>query len=200
MTAGRGVIHDERPSPELLENGGRVHGFQIWMNLPSASKMMQPRYQDIPARNSLTVEKDGVWARVIAGDFLGISSNIDTVIPITLIHVKCRKDSSALKEMNKNLNVMLYMMSGKVVVGSGQNLETKVAPEHSLVILSESGDIDLQASHGDCEFLILAGPDLREPIARHGPFVMNTEQEIMQAFRDHRSGNFLDHFFEIPDK
>ena len=198
MTAGRGVIHDERPSPELFENGGKIHGFQIWVNLPAASKMIQPRYQEVAASESPVVEKDGVWARVIAGTFLNTSSNIDTIIPITLIHVKMEKGSTAIKEMEDDLNCMIYMMKGKVSLGKSENSELNDASEHSLVILSKEGHIDLQAIYDDCEFLIMAGPEIGEPIARYGPFVMNTKEEIMQAFKDYEDGTFLDHPFEIP--
>ena len=88
MTAGRGIIHSELPHPDFYDAGGVMHGFQIWVNLPAKHKMMAPRYQEIPEADSPTVERDGVWARVIAGECLGVTSSIDTVIPISLIHVK----------------------------------------------------------------------------------------------------------------
>ena len=87
MTAGKGVIHSELPSDKMMSEGGLMHGFQIWVNLPAKDKMMMPRYQEISASISNCVEKDGIWARVIAGKCLGVSSSIDTVIPLSLIHI-----------------------------------------------------------------------------------------------------------------
>ncbi len=85
MTAGRGIIHSEEPQDEFRRTGGRMHGFQIWVNLPAEHKMMAPRYQEIPSEESPAVEEEGVWARVIAGECMGQKSSIDTIIPITLI-------------------------------------------------------------------------------------------------------------------
>ena len=198
MTAGRGVIHDERPSEELLQKGGSVHGFQIWVNLPRKSKMMKPRYQEVPANNSPVIEKDGVWARVIAGSFLGISSTIDTVAPITLIHVKMSSGARVVHDCEKGSNIMLYMMKGSVQIGNGDEKIFGLGKEHNLVILSDGEKVDLHAHTSDAEFLILGGQEYNEPIARYGPFVMNTKSEIDQAIRDYQTGNFLDHEFEIP--
>ncbi|MFL2972924.1 MAG: pirin family protein [Candidatus Thalassarchaeaceae archaeon] len=197
MTAGRGIIHCEEPHEEFLRSGGKTHGFQIWVNLPAANKMMKPRYQEVPASESPVIEQDGVWARVIAGECLGKSSNIDTKIPITLIHVKMEEGTRLLQQIESNLNAMIYVFGGGILIenkirvktqpqafglGAKQNIQ-----DGELAILSDGGEIAIK-SNSNSEFLILAGPELNEPIERYGPFVMNTREEIHQAFLDYQNG------------
>ena len=199
MTAGRGIIHSEVPHDEFQKIGGRTHGFQIWVNLPAEHKMMAPRYQEIPASESPTVESEGVWARVIAGECMGVTSSIDTVIPIMLIHVKMEAGAKLNQNIDTLLNSMIYVFSGKVTVfnetrvkarphslGLGVNQQIK---DGELAILSEGPEVEIR-SNMESELLILAGPELNEPISRYGPFVMNTREEIEQAFLDYQNGTF----------
>ena len=113
MTAGRGIIHSEEPHEEFRRTGGRTHGFQIWVNLPAKNKMMAPRYQEISAKESPTVRDEGIWARVIAGECLGRFLLNDTVIPITLIHVKMEEGSGLIQEIAPDLNAMIYVFGGR---------------------------------------------------------------------------------------
>ena len=184
MTAGRGIIHSEEPHIDFKKNGGLMHGFQIWINLPAKYKMIKPRYQEIPANQSPTTEKNGVWVRVIAGDCLGLKSSIDTMVPIEFIHVKMKEKSNLEKEIDQSLNTMIYVFGGEIVV------HNKVVKDGELALLSY-GEKLLISSNEKSEFLILAGPELNEPIARHGPFVMNTREEIEQAFIDYQNGTFV---------
>ena len=199
MTAGRGIVHSEEPHEEFQKTGGTIHGFQIWVNLPSKHKMMSPRYQEIPSSESPIAEDEGIWARVIAGECLGINSSIDTVIPITLIHVKMEKNAQLVKQLESDLNGMIYVFSGKVTIdnplqvkthpgspGIGSNQQIR---DGELGLLTKGKEIMIQ-SDTESEFLILAGPELNEPIARYGPFVMNTQEEIHQAILDYRNGMF----------
>jgi hypothetical protein len=181
MTAGKGIIHSELPTKKMMEEGGLMHGFQIWVNLPAKDKMMNPRYQDITSDQSPTIEKDGVWARVIAGECLGIESSIDTVIPITYVHVKMEAGSSLDKVLDTELNGMIYVFKGEV------SIEGKSVKDGSLALLSGGSGVSIKAKESS-EFLILAGPELNEPIARYGPFVMNTREEILQAIDDYQRG------------
>ena len=181
MTAGKGIIHSELPTKKMLDEGGLMHGFQIWVNLPAKDKMMNPRYQDITADESPIVEKDGVWARVIAGECLGVESSIDTVIPITYVHIKMDASSELSKSLNDGLNGMLYVFGGEIAV------EGKSVKDGCLALLSNGSEVNIQSDSGG-EFLILAGPEIGEPIARYGPFVMNTREEIMQAIEDYQRG------------
>ena len=181
MTAGKGIIHSELPTKKMMDEGGLMHGFQIWVNLPAKDKMMNPRYQDITSDDSPTIEKDGVWARVIAGECLGIESSIDTVIPITYVHVKIAQGSSLDKTLDEELNGMIYVFKGEV------SIEGKSVKDGSLALLSAGSEVKIEAKE-QSEFLILAGPELNEPIARYGPFVMNTREEILQAIDDYQRG------------
>jgi len=181
MTAGKGIIHSELPTKKMMDEGGLMHGFQIWVNLPAKDKMMNPRYQDITSDDSPTIEKDGVWARVIAGECLGIESSIDTVIPITYVHVKMESGASLDKNLDEELNGMIYVFKGEVIVGG------KSVKDGSLALLSTGSEVKIEAKE-QSEFLILAGPELNEPIARYGPFVMNTREEILQAIDDYQRG------------
>ena len=181
MTAGRGIIHSEEPHEDFQKTGGLMHGFQIWVNLPAKDKMMEPRYQEIPSSQSPTIEKNGVWARVVAGQCMGIDSQIDTVIPITYIHLKMSPGSSLIQPINLGLNCMLYLFNGSVEI-SGKGVK-----DGNLALLDDGSEINLVSQEG-CELLILAGPEINEPIARYGPFVMNTRDEIIQAIDDYNNG------------
>lgn len=182
MTAGKGIIHSEMPTKKMMEEGGLMHGFQIWVNLPAKDKMMNPRYQDITSEESPIIEKDGVWARVVAGECMGVESSIDTVIPITYVHVKMSENTKLMKEFIEELNGMLYVFGGEISV------EGKKVEDGSLALLSPGTQVNIQSEIG-AEFLILAGPEIDEPIARYGPFVMNTREEILQAIDDYQNGN-----------
>ena len=200
MTAGRGIIHSEEPHEEFKKTGGKMHGFQIWVNLPAKKKMMAPRYQEISEQDSPTIEKDGVWARVIAGECMGISSSIDTVIPITLIHVKMEEGAQLTQMLDPDLNSMIYVFSGNVTIPKATRVKTQPhviglgvkqsINDGELGIFSQ-GDKIVIDSNLSSEFLILAGPELNEPIARYGPFVMNTKSEILQAVNDYHNGTFV---------
>ena len=181
MTAGKGIIHSEMPTKKMMEEGGLMHGFQIWVNLPAKDKMMNPRYQDITSEDSPIAEKDGVWARVVAGECMGVESSIDTVIPITYVHVKMSDNTELVKEFIEDLNGMLYVFGGEISV------EGKKVEDGSLALLSPGTQVNIQSEIG-AEFLILAGPEIDEPIARYGPFVMNTREEILQAIDDYQNG------------
>ena len=186
MTAGRGIIHSELPQDHMMENGGRMHGFQIWVNLPAKDKMMKPRYQDIPSSEiPETSDDEGtVWAKVIAGRALGVGAVIDTVIPITLIHLRLKPGATYMQACETDHNVMLYAFGGSLKV-AGKSLE-----DGGLGLLSSGDSVTMTAGKKGAELLILGGPELGEPIARYGPFVMNTRQEIYQAVKDYNEGTF----------
>ena len=189
MTAGGGVIHSGLPHPEFLESGGVMHGFQIWVNLPAKDKMMEPRYQDIPADEIPVAESDDglVRARVVAGECLGASAVIETVIPIVYIHLTIQPGGSLVQPLDEGLNGIIYCFGGEL------NIEDDSVSDGQMAILSEGDSVAISVAEdadGAAEALLLAGQPLNEPIARHGPFVMNTEEELRQAFTDYQSGNF----------
>jgi redox-sensitive bicupin YhaK (pirin superfamily) len=184
MTAGRGVIHSELPQDHMMENGGLMHGFQIWVNLPAAHKMMSPRYQDIPSQDipEVTSPNGEVWAKVIAGKALGVEAVIDTVIPITFIHLKLKPGATFVHAAQPEHNLMVYAFGGAFEIG-GHTLE-----DGGLGILAQGDALTLVAGPEGGECLLLGGPEIDEPIARYGPFVMNTREEIHQAMVDFQNG------------
>lgn len=188
MTAGQGVVHSEMPDDELLDNGGRLHGFQIWVNLPAKDKMMPPRYQDIPSANIPIYESADrkVWVKVIAGKSMDKEAVIDTRTPITFLHVKLQPGATLSQPIPPQYNAFAYVVEGKGYFGK----ETLPASTDQLVLFgNDAEDVFLQASdYEPLSVLILAGLPLDEPVARYGPFVMNTQNEIVQALKDYQSG------------
>lgn len=188
MTAGKGVIHSELPHPDVIENGGLTHGFQIWVNLPAKNKMMQPRYQDIKSESipQVTSEDGNIWAKVIAGKAMGVEAIIDTVIPITYIHMKMQPNSVYRHDCSLEENVMLYLFGGSIVV-NGEEVE-----DGELGLTTKGIELEFSSGDDGAELLILGGQVLDEPIARYGPFVMNTREEIHQAIFDYNNGTLTD--------
>ena len=184
MTAGRGVIHSELPQDQMMEQGGLMHGFQIWVNLPAKDKMMAPRYQDIPSSEipEATSSEGDVWAKVIAGKALGVEAVIDTVIPITYIHLKLEPGARYAHPSTADHNLMVYAFGGDM------DIEGKTLRDGGLGLLSEGEHVTLVAGSAGAECLLLGGPEIDEPIARYGPFVMNTREEIYQAIEDFQNG------------
>ncbi len=188
MTAGKGVVHSEMPDDDLLDNGGRLHGFQIWVNLPAKDKMIAPRYQDIPsAKIPIAESEDGkVWVKVVAGQSMGKEAVIDTRTPITFLHVKLQPGASLNQPIPHQYNTFAYVVEGKGYFGQ----EKLPAERDQLVLFGAGGDnVFLQASdYEEVSVLLLGGLPLGEPVARYGPFVMNTQNEIFQALKDYQEG------------
>jgi redox-sensitive bicupin YhaK (pirin superfamily) len=192
MTAGSGVIHSEMPSPRLRKGGGRVHGFQLWINLPREHKMMAPRYQDVPADKSPVVfsEEGDVRVRVIAGRALGQEARLTTVIPITYLHISLQATARFVAEVPKEQSAFAYVFEGGAKIGLGGE-RVRDADEGQAILLGQEGDeVEMQAGHLGAEVLLIGGKSLGEPVARYGPFVMNTSDEIRQAMADYQSGQF----------
>ena len=190
MTAGAGVVHSEMPAPEFLRTGGRMHGFQLWVNLPRRDKMMRPRYQEVPAgRIPVASTADGtVTVRVIAGEALGAHAVIDTRTPIIYLHYTLRPGARVEQAMPGSHGAMAYVFGGEGRFGA----EARSARDGQLVVFADDGDaVSLAApvaAGGPLDLLLLAGVPLREPVARYGPFVMSTEGEIRQAILDYQAG------------
>ena len=190
MTAGRGVVHSEIPSDEFMRDGGVMHGFQIWVNLPARDKMMKPRYQEIPGTGiPQAVSVDGeVRVRVIAGESLGKSAVIETRTPIYYLHFTIQPGGEAIQNVPSGYNALVYVVTGAVQAGK----ERKKVREGQMAQLGDGDSVRLAVPSDAAlaaDFLLLAGQPLNEPVARYGPFVMNTREEIEQAFRDYQSGN-----------
>jgi len=190
MTAGAGVVHSEMPSAEFDRAGGRMHGFQLWVNLPKRDKMMKPRYQEIPSSQIPTATSaDGlVSVTVIAGEALGQKAVIETRTPIIYLHYRIKPGGSVVQYAPRDYNAFVYVIEGEGRFGA----EKEHAADGQMVLLAPDADEvrieNPSDATGTLEVLLIAGSPLNEPIARYGPFVMNTREEIYQAIEDYRDG------------
>jgi redox-sensitive bicupin YhaK (pirin superfamily) len=192
MTAGAGILHIEKPPEALVASGGLFHGIQLWVNLPSAQKMVDPRYQDIRHdRVTLVASPDaGALVRVIAGQADGHDGPGITYTPITLVHATVAPGARLDLPWDQSSNALVYGLSGRGLVGADQ-----VAFEGGQLAVLGDGDFIAvesarhQDSHNPAlELLVLGGRPIGEPVAAYGPFVMNTRAELAQAFEDFQKG------------
>jgi hypothetical protein len=183
MTAGDGVIHSEMPSRRVQREGGRVHGFQIWVNLPARDKRIAPRYQEVAAAAIPAARSDDGRAhvRVIAGEALGARAVIDTRTPIALHDWTLAPGADVTVPLPADLAAMVYVFAGAAEVAGRRVRDGQLAR-------LGPGDAVRLAADADARLLLLAGAPLREPVARYGPFVMNTPAEIQEAFVDYQAG------------
>ena len=184
MTAGRGIVHSELPEQE----DGLMWGFQLWVNLPASEKLSEPRYQDISAQEIPEVTPElGVRARIVAGQFGGATGPVQGVStdPIFL-DLMFDADKSVLVPLPKEYNAFVYVYEGSLRVGS----RPLPVERDQLAVLSSGSHIDLGGGAGGGRIILVAGRPCNEPVARYGPFVMNTEEEIHQAFNDYQAGRF----------
>jgi redox-sensitive bicupin YhaK (pirin superfamily) len=191
MTAGRGVVHSEMPEADFASKGGRMHGFQLWVNLPARDKMMAPRYQEIPAaRIPVARTEDGaVTIRVLAGEALGRRAAIDTRIPILYLDCQLAAGARLAQPIAPGENAFLYVVEGGGFFGA----DARPARQHEAVFFARDGDTALaRAEKSPLRVLIFSGAPIGEPVARYGPFVMNTRAEILQAVEDYQSGKLAD--------
>jgi len=190
MTAGAGVIHSEMPSREFMRAGGRMHGFQLWVNLPKRDKMTKPRYQEIPnSQIPKATSADGlVRVSVIAGEAMGEKAVIETRPPIIYLHYRIEPGGVATQQVPDAYNAFAYVVEGEGLFGA----EGERAGDGQMVLFAQDGDevrIENRAhARTTLEVLLIAGVPLNEPVARYGPFVMNTDGEIRQAIEDYQLG------------
>jgi len=189
MTAGAGIIHSEMPSQRIREQGGRVHGFQIWINLPARLKMTQPRYQEIPGDKIPRAETpDGrARVRVVAGQALGARAVIATHTPIVYQDWSIDPGADVTVPLPRDHQGLVFVFEGAVRVGDKDGGGTVVEDGH-MAMLGAGDAVRFRGADKPGRLLLLSGVPLNEPVARYGPFVMNTEAEIMQAARDYQSG------------
>jgi redox-sensitive bicupin YhaK (pirin superfamily) len=184
MTAGRGIVHSEMPEQEE----GLMRGFQLWVNLPASDKMTDPRYQDIAARNIPEVEiDDGVRVRVLSGQFNDVTGPVAGVAVQPLyLDIELPAVASVSPALPENHTAFLYVFEGGLVAGQTQ----ETVRQHELAVLGPGSEVPLTASDEGARAILVAGRPLGEPVARYGPFVMNTPEEIQQAFADFSAGRF----------
>jgi quercetin 2,3-dioxygenase len=192
MTAGAGILHIETPPERLVMSGGLFHGIQLWVNLPAAKKWSPPRYQDIRAGKVtlLSSPDGGALVRVIAGDVAGRSGPGITHTPIALAHVTLSPGAQLVLPWRPDFNALAYALSG---AGSAGALGARFGMGQLVVFgagdaLTVSADLNQDSQTPNLDVLVMGGQPIREPVAQYGPFVMNSADELKQAFEDYRAG------------
>ena len=191
MTAGRGLVHSEMPEQEE----GRMRGFQLWVNLPAKDKMIEPRYQEFaPDRIPVAQPAAGVEVRVVAGEVVSadggrVQGPIEQPATSPLyLDITLAAGVAWEHRLPEGHNAFAYVFEGGATVGRGD--EARPLSSQELAILGGGDLLHIEAGTAGARVLLVAGRPLREPVARHGPFVMNTRQEVMQAFVDFQEGRF----------
>jgi quercetin 2,3-dioxygenase len=189
MTAGRGIIHSEMPK----QDNGLMWGFQLWVNLPAAEKMTAPRYQDIPPENvPETTLANGTNIRVIAGESAGLRGAVQGIVTAPLyLDVSIPSGTTCTLPVQPGHAALCYVFVGRGRFGVTDTNPGQLVAAQQLAVLSDGEELTVRAEEDAVRFLLLAARPLREPVARYGPFVMNTREEIAQAFEDFRKGTFL---------
>jgi len=211
MTAGSGILHQEMPKGDAE---GRMHGFQLWANLPAALKMTDPRYQDIPSSAIPEVtEDDGTHARIICGEFWGQRGPVDGVaaelgsVDARYVDVSVPPGKQKRIKVEVERNAFAYVFAGAgtfrdasapQAVLTESAVDPNAAPvydahNHSLVLFDRGDEIVVQAGPAGIRFLLVSGKPLKEPVAWHGPIVMNTDEEIRTAIGELHTGGFIKH-------
>ena len=204
MTAGKGILHQEMPKGD---DQGRMHGFQLWANLPASQKMIDPRYQEVKsAEIPEVIDDDGTKARIICGSFWGTTGPVDGIAadPTYLdISIPPLTKKTLPVEVSRQAFAYVFAGSGKFHNASGpQAVPTEVedgiefvpptlADNRSLILFGRGDEVTVEAGEGGIRFLLVSGRPLREPVAWYGPIVMNTQQELQTAFEQLQNGSFL---------
>ncbi|UCC93298.1 MAG: pirin family protein [Thermoplasmata archaeon] len=185
MTAGGGILHQEMPK----KRDGKVWGYQLWLNLAAKDKMVPARYQALDDDMIPVTEGEAMTVKVIAGAWGGEKGPADTYYPIDYFDVRMGNEGRFAHKVTDEQHKAIYVHTGKLIVDPDG--EAKEVEEGNLVILGDGNDIVIEGLDADNGFLFLAGVPHKEPIARGGPFVMNTRDEIHQAFADYQSGKLF---------
>ncbi len=189
MTSGRGIMHEEMPQPRQ----GKMAGFQLWVNLPAKLKMTQPRYQEIASDLIPEIDReDGVKIRVIAGAVDGVQGPVTEIAADpTYLDVSIPPNGSFVQPIERGHSAFAYVFEGEGIFGMTDERDGKTVPDPKLIVFDDGDYVEVRATKQLVRFLLVSGKPLYEPIARYGPFVMNTREEIEQALRDLRNGTFV---------
>ena len=187
MTSGHGIMHEEMPKP----HDGKMAGFQLWVNLPARLKMTRPRYQEVPTKRIPVIQRpDGVKIRVIAGSMDGVQGPVtDIAADPAYLDVSLPVNISFSHSVERGHTVFAYVFEGEGMFGISNEEEMVFDPK--LVVFGDGDHIMIRTTRKPVRLLLVAGKPLNEPIARYGPFVMNTREEIEQALQDLREGTFV---------
>lgn len=181
INAGRGIIHSEKADKAFVEKGGRSQGIQLWINTPKAEKMNPPTYQPITKNEIVLIEKEGVEFRLISGKYEGKKGPAKSDVVTAMLRMKANSEFSL--NFPADHNVTFYVLEGELNLNTNQ-----IIKQHDLVVFEQSADEILLNAKTDSKILIMAGMPINEPMVTHGPFVMNSETEILEAMRDYQQG------------
>ena len=185
MTAASGVLHKEYHAEEFYKQGGIFQMVQLWVNLPAKDKMSTPKYQAIEHKDIPTVEVENGFIEIIAGEYNQTKGVASTFSPVNMLNAKLNEGGKANFSFPANYNTVLLVIEGEVKV----NNQEVVPTDHLLLFTNEGEDFSIEATENSV-VLILSGEPLNEPIASYGPFVMNTQEQIREAFKDFNNGKF----------
>ena len=183
MTAAGGIIHSEMP----IMKEGKLHGFQLWVNMPAKLKMSKPSYQNIEPKDIPVFKDEEKKIKVIAGNFQNKAGPAKGYVDPIYLDVELEKDKNFIYTIPTSHNVFIYLVSGEIQIGNTTHEKLK---DSTLICLENGTDVKI-ACVKKSQFLLIAGKPISEPVARGGPFVMNTKQEILKAVQDYHSGNFV---------
>jgi len=186
-TSGRGIIHSESPTKKFVEKGGTLEGIQLWLNLPASKKMMQPKYQHVTADNFEVIlsEDNKATVQLIAGNLNGKEGKITTQTPVNTFMIDMEKDGELILPMELTHQSMIYLLNGEVNVNDEVNLKKD---ENQLIEFNQDGDGIKIVSEVKSKLLFLSGEALNEKVVNYGPYVMNSQTEILEAMRDYQEG------------
>lgn len=183
MSAGRGIVHSERPPQDIMARGGVQEIVQLWVNTPAAHKMDQPEYTPLTNEETPVIESDGVTVQVVAGEFEGVRGPVSAKSPVLALRLELKAGASCSLPLPEDYNAFLYLLDGALQL-AGYGL---VEGLHQVVFKLDGEGVEIKAKE-DTRALLMAGKPLNEPVVANGPFVMNTETQVMQAMRDYQMG------------
>ncbi len=190
MTSGRGIMHEEMPK---RGPSGIIDGFQLWVNLPAAQKMSQPRYQEVTASTIPTVERDGIKVRIVAGEYEGVKGPVTEIAARPLyMDITLEPGSEFRLAVPKGHSAVAYVFEGQGFFGLDLDGNGQPVEAVHMVFFDDGDEIRVRADEESAvRFMFIAGAPFKEPIVPYGPFVMNTREEIQQALQDLRNGTFV---------
>jgi redox-sensitive bicupin YhaK (pirin superfamily) len=187
MTAGSGVVHSELPTEDMMRLGGKMHGFQLWVNLPAEKKMVDPRYQGYDADEIAQVQlANGGLLKVVAGEVHGVRGPVETTSPMTYAHAVMEASDVVEWHPQEGHTALVHVFDGEVKVNGS------TASSGEMVVMQRTaGIVRIESTKAQAQVLLLGGQPLGEPVVRYGPFVMNTKQEIVDAVQEYNDGTLV---------
>lgn len=182
INSGKGIIHSERPSKEMIVTGGQNEIIQFWVNTPAKHKMEDPYYLPLTADKTPSIKKDKATISVVAGEFENVKGPAKTYSPQTLLRVETQAGADLSLPIPKNFNTLIYLLDGEIEADGQQ------AVEKDMLWFNNDGEQITVKVNKDSRFIILSGEPLNEEVATYGPFVMNTQREINEAITDYQQG------------